>query len=98
MNAIQQILTVAKRIKNSRDIDSVFTHLEGEVNELMAEIDHKFYGDEDKGEDGIIGEAVDVALCALDIAILDNADLTEEQINEVVSRKLAKWERLYGNA
>lgn len=95
MNAIQEILTVSNRINNGRDLDSVFAHLEGEVTELMSEIDKAYYGDE-PGEDGILGEAVDVALCALDAAIIANPGITEAQINEVVSRKLAKWERIYG--
>jgi hypothetical protein len=97
MSIIQNILSASSRIKNSRNISSVFRHLVGEVNELRDEVTAKVC-DLEHGEDGILGEAVDVILCALDVAYQDNPNLTEEQIAAVVSRKLEKWERLYGNA
>lgn len=75
----------------------IFQHLQGEVEELEEEI---YALDPDSGvaagEDGVVGEAVDVILCAIDLIHNVHPEFTTDDINEVVNRKLAKWVRLYG--
>lgn len=70
----------------------VLGHLVEEVGELSQEVVIK-QGDSYKkeGVDGILGEAVDVILCALDLIRVDNPTITEEEITEVVVSKLLKW-------
>ena len=52
----------------------------------------------EKGKDGILGESVDVILCALDIIFIAHPDITNEEILDVVSKKLKKWkEKNFGN-
>ena len=88
---IETILDTCGEIKNDRTIYSIVHHLKGEVIELEDEL----YLDT-PGEDGIIGEAVDVILCAVDAIHKDNPNVTPEEIMAVVVRKLEKWKRLYG--
>lgn len=92
---VEEILAACERIKNDRNLCSVFLHLKEEVQELNTEVIASVFSNA-QGEDGIIGEAVDVILCAVDVIYQQNPSITKEQIAEVVARKIAKWERLYG--
>lgn len=91
MSVVSDILHVSRTIDSPRNLHSVMSHLAGEVLEL----DDELYKDV-PGEDGILGESVDVILCAVDMIYIKHPEITEEQIGEVVKRKLAKWQRLYG--
>ena len=72
----------------------IFTHLLDEVDELDVEID----GDpEQKGEDGVFGESIDVILCAFDLIFRDNPDITNEEIEAYVLKKLQKWKAKYAS-
>ncbi|MNC12635.1 hypothetical protein D3C75_603590 [compost metagenome] len=92
MSVVSEILSVCSTIKFERTVHTVYRHLESEIDELAVEI----YCTDDKGEDGVIGEAVDVMLCAIDIMYKDSPNITEDEISKVVQRKLAKWQRVYG--
>lgn len=94
MSTLKQILEFCKTVKNNRTLNSTFEHLKEEVDELENEIIAKVAGF-DEGEDGVLGEVVDVVLCAVDIAYQYNNDITEEEINQIVMRKLLKWKKLY---
>jgi hypothetical protein len=93
---VETILETCRNIKCYRDMQSVFKHLESEVAELNAEIDKEYYGIK-AGEDGILGESVDIILCAADMIYQSNPNITAEEILAKVRQKLEKWERLYGN-
>lgn len=93
---LSEILGVCRTIKSERNVWSVHRHLMGEVSELDNEMYNKFTGDP-MGIDGILGESVDVILCAVDLIYQEYPDITEEQVMEVVHRKLNKWVSLYGN-
>ena len=97
MDGIQTIVDQCHKIKNTRNMQSVARHLQGETNELRSEVDLMLYCQE-QGEDGVIGEAVDVLICAVDLALIWDKDLTAEKINQIIKNKLDKWERLYGNS
>lgn len=63
-----------------------------EVGELSTEVNIKEgYSEKPKGKDGIIGEAVDVILCAVDLIYINNPEVTEEEVRSIVTKKLAKW-------
>lgn len=97
MSAVETILSFSRRIKNTRTPLSVFNHLEGEAEELLAEVFAKKWGDP-AGPDGILGECIDIINCAVDLIYLDNPDITEEEITAVILKKCQKWEAKYGNA
>ena len=91
---LDKTLEVCRRIENSRDLKSIFNHAKGEIEELHDEIVNVEIG-KPEGPDGVIGEAVDVMLCMVDIIYKRNPDITKEQIFEVICSKLDKWELLY---
>ena len=97
MDGIQTIVDQCHKIKNSRDMQSIAAHLRGEVLELDDEVKKMLYCQE-QGDDGVIGEAVDVLICAVDLALIWDSTLTAEKINQIIKNKLDKWERLYGNS
>lgn len=77
----------------------ILASLMEEVGELSTEVAVQ-QGDSYKpaGEDGIIGEAVDVIICALDMIFMDaKVDITDEDLEDVImrilKRKLEKWKQ-----
>lgn len=91
---IKEVLSTSKSIINSRQEYNVLAALMEEVGELSTEISIETgYSNKSQGEDGIIGEAIDVAICALDMIYVYNPCITEEEIMRVVHRKLEKWKR-----
>lgn len=89
---INIILDTCKKVHKQRDIADVFTSLIEEVGELSTEIaierghSHKL-----PGEDGIIGEAVDVVLCAIDEMYIHKPNITEDEISNIIRKKCNKW-------
>lgn len=90
------ILEYCDRIKNGRTEKDILKHLDGEQEELDVEA-LKAYWNKEPGEDGVLGEAIDVFLCAVDYAHKKDPSITAEQIEAIVKRKLDKWERVYGS-
>src|SRR5690606_4856751 len=68
-----------------RNPSDAFTHLQSEVEELRMALLYK------DGEDGIFGEAIDVILCAFDVIFLDNPQVTNEEVEDYIHKKLDKW-------
>lgn len=93
--SIETILEVCRTINHRRDIESPFDHLEGEIEELREEISYKL-NDMNPGKDGIIGEAVDCILCLVDIIYQADKTVSLVEINDVIKKKLAKWQKVYG--
>lgn len=94
-NIIGEILVACQEITTYRDEQTVFKHLKGEVDELDIELNKKYFG-RAPGADGILGESVDVILCAVDMIYQDNPDVSYEDILRTVMKKIAKWKRIYG--
>ena len=89
---INKTFAVSDSIDNNRTIENVLTHMTTEVGELALEISiDQGRSYKDASEDGVVGEAVDVILCALDIIRVYQPDITEEDILAIAQRKLAKW-------
>ncbi len=84
----------AHKIQNGRTIADASRHAGLELIELDEEIAKKAAG-EVAGPDGIIGEAIDLIACALDIIFVEAPETTNEQINEILLRKCEKWARRY---
>lgn len=97
---LETILEYCGEIKNDRNILSIHRHLKGEVEELADEVYNHIFGMK-MGDDGIVGESVDVALCSIDLAymyLIDNGIQPEECnriITDAFTRKLDKWKTLY---
>lgn len=79
-------------IKNGRTTFNILNHLKGEVTELEEELNGA------NGTDGVIGESVDVLLCVLDIICLEQPNITTDELNIIVLKKLNKWKRRYSNS
>lgn len=95
------LLTLARRyseeIKNGRSRKDVLNHLRGEVKELREEVARKKKGKK-PGKDGIRGEAIDIALCALDLIFVDDPETSDEQIIAVAEQKCEKWKLHYSDS
>lgn len=90
MNLLDIVRYYSDNIEDGRSNEDIFDHLKKESVELGAEIFSENMG-YDPGDDGIVGESVDVIVCALDLIFKDKPDITNNEILEIVSRKLEKW-------
>lgn len=90
---VKTILEASSEIKNDRTKSDVLVHLMTEVGELAQEIqisEGKSYKTE--GVDGVIGEAIDVIICALDIIKQHNPNIKEDyDLSRILVSKLNKW-------
>jgi hypothetical protein len=84
----------AIKIQNGRTIADAARHAGLELVELNEEIALKEQG-LTAGPDGVVGEAIDLIACALDIIFVEAPETTNEQINEILLRKCEKWARRY---
>lgn len=90
---VKEVFTTSNQIKDNRTLQDVLTHLMTEVGELAQEIqiaEGKSY--KEHGKDGVIGEAVDVIVCALDVIKLYNPTIKEDyDLSRILQPKLQKW-------
>lgn len=82
-------------VKNNRNLNSIFTHATSEMFELFEEICKK-ESNLPSGEDGVIGESVDVILCMFDMIHQTNPDITMDEIEKIMLKKFNKWKEKYG--
>ena len=87
----------ARVIQNGRTISDAARHAGDELVELKEEITLKDAG-QVAGPDGIVGEAIDLIACALDIIFVEAPETTDDQINAILVRKCEKWARRYSNS
>jgi len=85
----------SKKIQNGRTILDAARHTESELVELYDEIEKKAQG-MPPGPDGIVGEALDIIACALDVIFVEAPETTNEEICATLLRKCEKWARRYG--
>jgi hypothetical protein len=71
-------------------------HAIGEMDELSDEIAIVNKGDT-PGVDGVIGEAVDIVVCLIDLIYKNNPNITTAQLQDIIKNKCDKWLRVYGN-
>jgi NTP pyrophosphatase (non-canonical NTP hydrolase) len=86
------ICSTSKEIKNNRSPTDVMLVIMGEVGEVSEEVAIK-YGNSYKteGEDGVIGESIDTIIGLIDLILLDNPNITEEELSVIAAKKLQKW-------
>ena len=92
MSLVQEVYRVSAGLLDGRQKFQVLGHLVSEVGELAEEVvidqglSHK-----SKGVDGIVGESIDVIICALDMIFQTDPSLTEEDLVDYAIKKLDKW-------
>jgi hypothetical protein len=91
-NPIQSILEISRKVPE-RDIMAVLAQATEEMGELAREV-AIFSGTKDRepGDDGVLGEGVDLLSCIVDILYLHNPNITSSDIQKALEPKLAKWE------
>ncbi|WYV99129.1 MazG-like pyrophosphatase [Pseudomonas phage vB_PpuM-NoPa] len=92
VDVLQEVQRVSALFGKRRPLTPVMLQLQEELGELSTEVAIAT-GTKRRtpSEDGVAGEAVDVAIVALDIAMLETGgDI--EAIKAIFERKLAKWE------
>lgn len=98
MTLVSEILETSRQIDNGRTIQDVLTHAMTELGELAQEVqiaEGKSY--KQQGADGVVGEALDVINCMIDIIYVHYGVLADEHYMAALnSRKLAKWKEKAG--
>ena len=99
MTLVEQIKETSQRIKDGRSKYAVLAKATEELGELSQEVmieagDHY----KEPGKDGIVGEAIDLMICAIDMILQADPQFTEQQMQAIATRKLAKWESTNGIA
>lgn len=96
------IIDTSVSIQDNRTLSDVLLSAGEELGELSTEIQIKNgKKDREPSIDGVVGEAVDLALCALDAAIveLSNQGKTTEEIliilTDTIDNKANKWYTKY---
>lgn len=92
IDVLDEVKRVSALFGKRRPLTPVMLQLQEELGELSTEVAIAT-GTKKRApsEDGVAGEAVDVAIVALDIAMLElGGDI--EAIKAIFERKLAKWE------
>ena len=80
------------RVNDGRQNQDIFQHGAGEMVELQSEILLDRAGLA-PGPDGILGEAIDVIACMMDIIRKQYPDITDDKLEWKMLEKCAKWER-----
>lgn len=84
------VRAVSGALSDGRTLRAIYEHGLGEMDELEVEIARRERGLA-AGDDGVVGEAIDVILCKLDIIFLADPNITDEEINDIARLKAAKW-------
>jgi hypothetical protein len=89
---IDLVFKTADTVPAGRESRDILTSLVEEVGELSTEIGiQSGHTGKTPGPDGILGESIDVILCALDMIRVNYPDVTEEDIVRLAEKKCDKW-------
>lgn len=80
------------RVNNGRTNQDIYNHGLGEMEELQSEVIYKKKNLE-PGPDGILGEAVDVIACMMDLIRKNYPMVTDAELEAAMLHKCQKWER-----
>lgn len=94
MSLVQIVYQYSQQVQDGRTIRDIFRHLCSEIDELNEEIIFEV-NKEPPGDDGIVGECIDVIACAIDIILQKNKDVPievlEPLLEERMTQKCQKW-------
>ena len=95
MTLVSEIIKNCIQVENQRDIQDILTHAMTELGELAQEVQiasGKSYKQE--GSDGIVGEALDVIACMVDMIYVHyGVSANEEYMISLMKSKLEKWKQ-----
>lgn len=95
MSLVNEILYTSTQVENGRNIQDILTHAMTELGELAQEVqiaEGKSY--KPVGSDGIVGEALDVIACMVDIIYIHYGILVnEDYMVSLIKPKLEKWKQ-----
>lgn len=92
LTLIDVILNASWEVIDGRSKYYVLSKVGEEFGELSTEVGIVM-GDSYKepGKDGVVGEAVDMIISALDLIYLENPEIKEEELIAIAIPKLEKW-------
>jgi len=91
-DVLSEVARISNLFGKRRSLPAVMLQMQEELGELSTEVAIATGTKRrEPSPDGVLGEAVDVAIVALDMAMLE-ADGDVEKVVETFKRKLAKWE------
>ena len=89
---IKSIFSASDLIQDGRTLKDVFTYGVEEMGELATEVNIATgFSRKAPGKDGIVGEAIDVITCMIDLIHLYRPEMTEQDLKAIVNIKLQKW-------
>jgi len=95
-NLFQIVKQFSETIHNGRSISDIIRHAKDEMRELDDEVLAVKYPTEfTPGKDGVVGEAIDVIACMLDLIVVHSPTTTEHELNAMMLLKCEKWARRY---
>lgn len=94
LSLIEIVHYYSKLIEDGRTRDDILIHTAEEFGELATECKiAKGRSYKEAGADGIVGESIDIILCALDMIFKDSPDITGDDIVDIAISKCEKWYR-----
>jgi NTP pyrophosphatase (non-canonical NTP hydrolase) len=92
MTLVNTIWCASDSVKDSRTCSDVLTHAMTELGELAQEVQiHAGKSYKMPGSDGVVGEALDVIACMVDMIRVHDPNLTESDLMRIMQPKLEKW-------
>lgn len=91
---VNLVFATSDRIKNGRGIQHVLHAVVSELGELNDEVAIECgMSYKTPSVDGVIGEAIDLIVSAIDLIRVHSPLLTEQELCKIAELKLQKWER-----
>lgn len=88
------VKSYSESINDGRTKHKVLASLMEEVGELSTEVNiSEGLSYKEPSVDGVVGEAIDVIACALDLIYLENPNITQLDIEKIISLKCSKWKQ-----
>ncbi len=92
MTLINETFKYSDQIKNGRNSFYVLSKCTEELGELSVEVQIKEgVSYKQAGKDGVVGEAIDLITCLIDMIHINYPELTEEDLLAIAIPKLEKW-------
>jgi hypothetical protein len=92
MSLVTETFKYSDTIKNNRDAFYVLSKCVEELGELSVEVQIATgVSYKEAGKDGVVGEAIDLITCVLDLIRITHPNLSEEDLVAIAIPKLEKW-------
>ncbi len=89
---IRTVFNMSEELREGSDLFEKLGYLLEELGELSTEcLIIEGLSMKEAGNDGVVGEAIDVILCALDIIHYEEPHISDEELEEIMIKKCQKW-------